>query len=131
MCLGALFIWSVCRKVQRLFGQCLPKQGISDRFCHAVSPRADRRTVLNVQPHTAFIILCQTQSTAAENTELLHVGCPSSHLQHAFIYASNIRNTNASIFQVMQYLEKALELSSERSPHSEILYPQTGFLLFK
>ena len=87
--------------------------------------------MLNLQPHTVFIALCQTQSTATENTKLLHVGSPSSHLHHMFIYVSNIRNTNASTFQVMPYLDKALEHSSERNAHSEIPYHQTGFLLFK
>lgn len=75
-CLGALFMWAVCRKVQRWVGQCLSKQGISDSLCYAVSPRAEGRTVLNVQPHSVFITLCQTQSTAAENTKLLLVAAP-------------------------------------------------------
>lgn len=87
--------------------------------------------VVNMQPQTVFLMSCQTQSTAAENTKLLHVGCPSSHLQHVFLYVFNIRNANASIFQVMLYLDKALEHSSEGNPHSEVPYHQRGFLLFE
>lgn len=102
-------------------------QGISDSFCHAVSPRAEE----NTQPQTVFLTSCQTQSTAAENTKLLHVGCPSSHLQHVFIYVFNICNANASVFQVMLYLDKTPEHSSEGNPHSEVAYHQRGFLLLK
>lgn len=77
--------------------------------------------VLKVQPHTVFITFCQTQSTAAENTKILHAGCPSSHLQDVFISVSHIHHTNVSIFQVMLNLDKALQHSSESHTQKHLI----------